>query len=967
MKTKLLGFGLFTLLFSLTVKAQVGVGNTNPQAQLDISASNAASPSNTDGILIPRMSAFPASPGATRDGMLIFYTGTGADGKGFYYWDQSIPDWVRITTGAKNTLDEAYDEGGAGVGRTITADNGAVQIDGNDGFQVTGSHGNGNTISLTGEGTRMFFNPRKSVFRAGNVSGNQWNDANVGDYSFAVGQDNTASGSYSNTMGRTNTASGQYSNAIGRTNNASGAYSNALGRSNTASGEYAIAGAFGNTASGQASIALGSSNVANADFAVALGFQNTASGLRSFASGSSNQASGFASSAVGFNNSVSGLAATVFGNANTAPSAYEFVVGTFNTSYTASNANNSNTADRVFTVGNGTGDATRSNALTIYKSGRMNINDAYNMPLADGVNGQVMTTDGAGNVTFQTNTAQNNSASNGLNEVGADIRLGGALTQNTTITQGVRSFDVNLNSTGDFAIQDNGTDVFIVEDTGDIGFGTPNPAHPLHVVESTTSELEGIYVDKNDNSTNDSNGIYVVKSGSGTGRSHAIRTRNDGSGTGQKYGVFNTISTTASGSQYGTRNFLAGASPSGQFGTFNNLDNNGTGTHYGTYNGMRGASAANLFGVYNEFERAYSSAGDIVGVRNRFTGGTPGSDGMNGMWTDFTTSANGNYYGTRTEFQTGATGTGNKYGTYNLISSSAGGTHYGTFNQVASANGWAGYFVGRSYMSERLGIGENDNTIGRLGVATNSGPTNVHIELKETGGNDGSRIRFSNPSEDAANWWTVYGRIDATDAESQFNIFYEGTGTNLMRLEGDGDLEFTGNLSVNLNNPTYAIQLPNNTAIGLGRGRANAWTTYSDSRVKSNQQQLENGLELINKMVPKTYFHHNGNIEDGVLNLSENGEQTLGFIAQELYEIFPLAVQKPEDENEALWSVNYDKIIPVAVKAIQELNTKVESLEAENKSLKQQLNKLEQLETRLSTLENIINNNTSASEHNIED
>lgn len=37
---------------------------------------------------------------------------------------------------AHNTLDDAYDEGGAGTGRTIVADNGAVAITGTDGLQV---------------------------------------------------------------------------------------------------------------------------------------------------------------------------------------------------------------------------------------------------------------------------------------------------------------------------------------------------------------------------------------------------------------------------------------------------------------------------------------------------------------------------------------------------------------------------------------------------------------------------------------------------------------------------------------------------------------------------------------------------------------------------------------------------------------------------------------------------------------
>jgi len=47
--------------------------------------------------------------------------------------------------GAANTLDQAYDQGGAGAGRTITADAGAVNVAGADGLTVNGSVGIGTT------------------------------------------------------------------------------------------------------------------------------------------------------------------------------------------------------------------------------------------------------------------------------------------------------------------------------------------------------------------------------------------------------------------------------------------------------------------------------------------------------------------------------------------------------------------------------------------------------------------------------------------------------------------------------------------------------------------------------------------------------------------------------------------------------------------------------------------------------
>lgn len=92
---------ILIFLIGHSLFAQVGVGNTNPQAQLDISASNTTSPTNQDGILIPRVTNLPAdvSMTANQDGMMVFYDNTGEDGKGFYYWDDTANDWIKINAG----------------------------------------------------------------------------------------------------------------------------------------------------------------------------------------------------------------------------------------------------------------------------------------------------------------------------------------------------------------------------------------------------------------------------------------------------------------------------------------------------------------------------------------------------------------------------------------------------------------------------------------------------------------------------------------------------------------------------------------------------------------------------------------------------------------------------------------------------------------------------------------------------
>ncbi len=66
-----------------------------------------------------------------------------------------FPDGTLQTTaggggGGGNTLDGAYDQGGAGAGRIITADSGPVRIEGNDGLEVLGTIKSGNSITIDG-------------------------------------------------------------------------------------------------------------------------------------------------------------------------------------------------------------------------------------------------------------------------------------------------------------------------------------------------------------------------------------------------------------------------------------------------------------------------------------------------------------------------------------------------------------------------------------------------------------------------------------------------------------------------------------------------------------------------------------------------------------------------------------------------------------------------------------------------
>ena len=231
-------FPLICLLFANSLLGQVGIGTTTPQAQLEIKSSNELAPAPTDGLLIPKVNVFPATnPTIAQQGMLVYLTTpVGVNQPGFYYWNNSPASWLPIKGANGGTLDQAYDFGGAGLGKTITADAGAVLIDGTDGFVSTGILNSG-ALAPSGAGVIMFWNPRKAAFRSGSVNGTQWNDGNIGLLSAAMGYNSIASGDYSFSFGNSNVASGNYTTAFGTSNTASGVGSTVFGYRSSADGE----------------------------------------------------------------------------------------------------------------------------------------------------------------------------------------------------------------------------------------------------------------------------------------------------------------------------------------------------------------------------------------------------------------------------------------------------------------------------------------------------------------------------------------------------------------------------------------------------------------------------------------------------------------------------------------------------------------------------------------------------------
>jgi len=153
MKIKLIFSLALMLILAIAVHAQnVGIASTiiTPDASSMLEVQSA-----TKGLLIPRVAltlttaASPVTAPATS--LLVYNTATVSDvTPGYYYWNGS--KWVRLLSGAVcNTLDEAYDCGGSGIGRTITSDAGAVYIS----VPVGSTSTEGLNVNVTKVGTAL--------------------------------------------------------------------------------------------------------------------------------------------------------------------------------------------------------------------------------------------------------------------------------------------------------------------------------------------------------------------------------------------------------------------------------------------------------------------------------------------------------------------------------------------------------------------------------------------------------------------------------------------------------------------------------------------------------------------------------------------------------------------------------------------------------------------------------------------
>jgi len=135
------------MIMTITNSERLGIGITNPLYKLDVSGDARLSAQ----FMLGQYALNPAS--GLQAGAMIYNTASSTP----FFWNGSA--WKAMEYEGSITLDEAYDAGGAGLGRQITADSGAVYLTGagnGTAFQV-GYSGSGEGVLLENSGSGIGF------------------------------------------------------------------------------------------------------------------------------------------------------------------------------------------------------------------------------------------------------------------------------------------------------------------------------------------------------------------------------------------------------------------------------------------------------------------------------------------------------------------------------------------------------------------------------------------------------------------------------------------------------------------------------------------------------------------------------------------------------------------------------------------------------------------------------------------
>lgn len=553
-----------------------------------------------------------------------------------------------------------------------------------------------------------------------------------------------------------------------------------------------------------------------------------------------------------------------------------------------------------FTIDN-TGDITRIN------------NVVTSFPATQGTANQVLTNDGAGNLTWATNTSEASTASNGLTLTGNDVTLGGNLTATTILTQdNAEAFRINnnatantvldLQSTGDFRILDNGASALQVLDNGLVTVGTTNQFQidntgDITRINNVVTSFPATQGTANQVLTNDGAGnlTWATPAGGGTTETASnglTKTGNDiqlGGNLTANTTITQDAAETLTVANNSTGNTTINLQNTGDFV----VQNAGVSALQVQDNGTVGIGTANQFTVNN--------TGNITRINNVITS-FPATQGTNGQlltnngagvlsWT------NGNAFNWGTSGNTGTIAGTNFIGNVDDVALEfrMNNQRAGYIGNDANFNAYFGHLSGFSNTSGNgnTGIGKNalgGNTTGGGNTAVGNGAAISNLLASNNVAiGESALVNNQNAGRNTAVGASAMLNFNFTNGGASYNTNNTAIGrASFVNLNGTTNSNANDNVAIGVNSGFHATTNTgctylgtsttdattgyiNGTALGYnctldasnrvrlgGSGVTSvggpvAYTNFSDMRFKHHVSNEVVGIELIKKLKPITY------------------------------------------------------------------------------------------------------------------
>lgn len=262
-------------------------------------------------------------------------------------------------------------------------------------------------------------------------------------------------------------------------------------------------------------------------------------------------------------------------------------------------------------------------------------------------------------------------------------------------------------------------------------------------------------------------------------------------------------------------------------------------------------------------------------------------------------------------------------GIYGLSFSNTGPTK-GIWGDVNSPDGWAGYFDGRGYFSDDVGIGTT-NPGAKLHIVRASGDSTDPLRITT---NTGSPLVIPTSM-------TLTGStINTVSTFTTPSLSLNGTAAGNVILAAGG-----GNVGIGDTTPSFQLQLSENSA---AKPTSGAWTISSDARLKKDIRPIDGALEQLLELQGITYRW---------IDPASQGDMTgayTGMIAQHVEKVFPEWVGTDKAGFKTLTVIGFEGLAVEALRdlrhekdaEIDDLKSRISDLQSQNQSVQSQLDAL---------------------------